>query len=169
MMDWIALAEKGYASLVKNCPSSPLVDGSVTFTNKDIELVKLFKRVFNVFEYTKDIKQFGIRDDWREYTHILDSGECFQDDCDGFALTCASLLLKSGVPRDKVKLAGCLLPWGGGHLVCIVELDGTEWVLDNMSWIPNLKSTYTDHKWLVEMRCDRLGEWVVMLTEEAEI
>jgi len=81
-----------------------------------------YNQVLNLFTYRYDSEQFpGVPDDWRSYADDVELGIPFQDDCDGFALTVAELLIRRSVPADSVSLAICETETSTGHLVCMVD------------------------------------------------
>jgi predicted transglutaminase-like cysteine proteinase len=86
---------------------------------------QVLKDVFAHFVYEEDKVE-----EWACHADSVEAGVVFKDDCDGFALTCAELLLRRGVPKSEVSLIMCHTS-GGGHLVCGLAANGTTWILDN--------------------------------------
>jgi predicted transglutaminase-like cysteine proteinase len=85
----------------------------------------VLRDVFSCFVYEADEEE-----EWTSHADAVESGLTFKDDCDGFALTCAELLIRRGISREDVSLIVCNTT-GGGHLVCGFAADGTTWILDN--------------------------------------
>jgi predicted transglutaminase-like cysteine proteinase len=113
---------------------------------------KVLKDVFSCFVYEKDKVE-----DWTCHADSVEAGEVFKDDCDGFALTCAELLLRRGVPKSEVSLVVCNTS-GGGHLVCGLAANGTTWILDNnqhfiYDWVDSR------YEWKYFMNLDYRGIW----------
>ena len=82
-----------------------------------------YNEVFGLFTYLLDTTQFPeILDDWRSYADDVEQGIPFQDDCDGFAMTLAELLVRRLIPPESVRLVICdTEPPAEGHLVCMVD------------------------------------------------
>ena len=108
------------------------------------------------FIYTPDREQFQLRDHWT--SHADEIGKPWKDDCDGFAITCAELLLKAGYAKDRVSLILCKTETGGGHLVCGVIDNGDTFILDNRqrrvwSW------SLIKYTWVSQMKLSEPGTW----------
>lgn len=116
---------------------------------------KIFDQVRSLFIYMPDADQFpGKYDDWKSYAESVEQGHIFIDDCDGFALTCAELLVKNGIAFDAVKIAICETETGDTHLVCIA--DG--YLLDNRQrtiWPWN----QVPYRWISSMNLKYPGQW----------
>lgn len=97
-------------------------------------------------------------DHWMSHADAVEAGEIFKDDCDGFAMTCAELLIRTGVDKEKTRLTMCKTETGEGHLVCVC--DG--WVLDNRQ---RYIKRWDDlpYEWISSMRMDEPGTWRKML------
>ena len=120
---------------------------------KDI-ITLTFKQVRSLFIWQCDRVTFGVPEDWRSHADQVERGEVFFDDCDGFALTCAELLTRRGIPREFIRLAFCRTETGEGHLVCIAN----ELTLDNRqrhTW----HWTHLPYEWISSMRMDEIGTW----------
>lgn len=114
--------------------------------------------VLKLFKYEHDEKQYQQIEHWTSHADAVEKGETFKDDCDGFALTCADLLIRKGVPKDKISIVYCLTEGGGGHLVCGLYTDGTTYILDN-----RYDKVYPwesmDYTWKYFMKFDSSGKW----------
>lgn len=92
--------------------------------NVDHKILDAFEKTYRLFLYKADQPVYG-KDDWRSHAQSVREGRFFEDDCDGFAITCADLLLEQGY---KPELWICSVPLGQGrHMVC--QVDGL--ILDN--------------------------------------
>lgn len=116
---------------------------------------KTFDQVRSLFIYLPDAEQFPEKwDDWRSYANQVELGQVFKDGCDGFAMTCAELLIRRLIPSELVRIVTCKTETNEGHLVCIV--DG--YLLDNRQrniW-PWNQVPYT---WQSSMEMDKPGIW----------
>ncbi len=117
---------------------------------------RVFADVGENFIYTPDRVEFNVGEDWRSHKDQI--GRPWRDDCDGFAITCAELLIERGVPKKSVRLIHCLTETGGGHLVCGVDVEGDTLILDNRQravwgW------ESIRYEWLRSMRAGEPGEW----------
>lgn len=115
---------------------------------------KVHAEVMRRFIWAPDAETFGVPEHWTSHADAVDKGQLFEDDCDGFALTCAELLLRRGVPREDVRIALCWTETGEYHAVCIAS----DMLLDNRQrWtIPWSKAGY---KWDKSMRLSEPGVW----------
>ena len=96
---------------------------------------------------------------WTSHADEVDAGEDFRDDCDGFALTCAELLIRAGYNKKDVKVIYCTTETAEDHLVCGVDVDDTTYILDNRyAMVYNYKSK-PGYKWKYFMRFDTPGTW----------
>jgi predicted transglutaminase-like cysteine proteinase len=115
---------------------------------------EVFYKVRNLFIYIPDQEQFNIPDDWRSHADEVDNNQVFRDDCDGFSMTCAEVLVRNDINKDLIKLVYCLIETGDGHLVCVVDnklLDNRQRYLWNWSDVP-----YT---WVSYMKMSEPGIW----------
>ena len=119
----------------------------------------IHRRVHQNFDYVHDQEQFGITEHWTSHADAVLSNRDFQDDCDGFALTCAELLIKQDLARDRVSLIVCRDETGQMHLVCGVDADYTTWVLDNRFDHVYPWQRRTDYEWMYFMKFDAPGAW----------
>lgn len=93
-------------------------------------------------------------DHWQSHADAVARGEIFRDDCDGFAMTCAEMLLNAGEDKSKINLAMCLTETGEGHLVCV--FDG--WILDNRQ--RHVKRwDVLPYQWISSMKMSEPGIW----------
>ena len=74
---------------------------------------EIFDRVKDGFVYTKDMDQYGFREDWRFPTDF----DNVVGDCDDFAIACRALLKENG---HDCRLLYCKTETGEGHLICAV-------------------------------------------------
>ena len=107
------------------------------------------------FVYVPDKVQHPDRfDHWASHADAVEAGEIFHDDCDGFAMTCAELLVRAGVDKSKVRLAMCYTETGEGHLVCICDT----WMLDNRQ--RQIKQwDRVPYEWVSSMKMSEPGIW----------
>jgi hypothetical protein len=107
------------------------------------------------FVYVPDKEQFpDFFEHWMSHADEVEADQIFRDDCDGFALTCAELLIRHGADTSKVILVRCLTETGGGHLVCVA--DG--WLLDNRQR-STIRWDDVPYTWQKSMRMDEPGVW----------
>jgi predicted transglutaminase-like cysteine proteinase len=112
----------------------------------------VLKDVYSCFVYASREKQ------WTSHADSVEAGEVFKDDCDGFALTCAELLRRRGVPKSEVSLVVCNTTSGGDHLVCGLAANGSTWILDCnehhiYDWVDS------GYQWKYIMNLDYRGIW----------
>jgi predicted transglutaminase-like cysteine proteinase len=111
--------------------------------------------VLTHFVYTPDKEQFPeFFEHWMSHADEVEAGQTFRDDCDGFALTCAELLVRGGADEGKVSLVRCLTETGGGHLVCMA--DG--WLLDNRQRTA-VRWEDIPYTWQKSMKMGEVGIW----------
>jgi predicted transglutaminase-like cysteine proteinase len=118
--------------------------------------------VWKHFIYVTDKKQYDVADQWTSHAKEVNEGVDFKDDCDGFALTCADLLIHNNVPKNKVRAIICKVETGEVHLVCGVDIDEEQnrtLILDNRYRIPYWWDDRTNYQWIKMMRFDKPGEW----------
>ncbi len=114
----------------------------------------VFKQVKNLFIWQSDQENYNLPEHWKSYADDVEAGRAFRQDCDGFALTCAELLIRQGADPADVRLVFCRTETGEYHLVCIAD----QMVLDNRQravwhW------TQIRYDWISSMRMDNLGVW----------
>lgn len=79
------------------------------------------------FRYKADASEH-----WQSLAELARTGAAWSDDCDGYALTAAELLVKDeGLDPDAVAICFCKVR-GAGHLICLVTIGGTTYVVDNI-------------------------------------
>jgi predicted transglutaminase-like cysteine proteinase len=125
----------------------------------------IFKKVWKLFQYVPDEVNYDSLEHWTSHAESVQRGERFEDDCDGFALTCAELLIDANLGRELVSVIYCTVP-GGGHLVCGYDDGDTTMILDNRYSKPyDYKDRY-DYEWKYIMHFDNPGEWDKIKGEE---
>jgi len=93
-------------------------------------------------------------DHWMSHADTIESGIVFRDDCDGFALTCAELLIRRGANSEDAKIIFCRTETGGGHLATAWR----HWILDNR----HRTIMYWDdlpYEWVKSMAMNEKGIW----------
>lgn len=105
----------------------------------------IIDEVFNIvrsrIRYESDEKVFGVQEFWKSWKDEIQSTNktFFKDDCDGFALTMAELLIAKGIKKEHVAICYCAIiedDYPGQkeyHLATKVfnEEDGFWYVIDN--------------------------------------
>ena len=110
--------------------------------------------VLRHFVWAPDAETFGVPEHWTSHADAVDQGQLFEDDCDGFALTCAELLLRRGIPREDVRIALCWTETNEFHAVCIA----THLLLDNRQrW--TIPWNVAHYRWDKAMRMSQPGVW----------
>lgn len=116
---------------------------------------KLHWNVLTHFVYVPDHIIHPDRfDHWGSHAQLVRYGHTFRDDCDGFALTCAELLLMKEADPGDVKIIFCQVETGEHHLVTSWQ----HWILDNRQ--RTIK--YWDdlpYRWISSMRLNEKGVW----------
>lgn len=126
------------------------------------EMKKLARKVNNqvqdLFIPTDDDTQFPDSfDDWRSYADQVERGEKFRDDCDGYCLTCAELLIRAGADPRQVKVCDVKVPKMSWHLVCAYG----PWVLDNLfRYVYYWKDA--NYYWRRSMKMSEAGIWRII-------
>lgn len=97
------------------------------------EVVK--RTVDRALTWKEDRETMGIMEHWRSHAREIIANDDYRafDDCDGFALTSAQLLMEAhGVEAEDVRLVLCLTS-AGHHVFCAVDDDLAEetYCLDN--------------------------------------
>ena len=98
---------------------------------------------------------------WTSHADEVDAGEDFRDDCDGFALTCAELLMRAGYSKKDVMIIYCTTETGEQHLVCGVNEDDTTYILDNRYDRIYKYTNVPGYTWKYSMHFDRPGIWLI--------
>jgi len=124
---------------------------------------KVKRMVDKAITWESDENTIGQIEHWQSHAQrILDNEDYHTlDDCDGFTLTSAELLVHYQIERSLIRIVFCEMPEYGGHLVCTV--DDTEnnetWVLDNNE--PRVaKWGHLNYRWISYMSYDNLGNWI---------
>jgi predicted transglutaminase-like cysteine proteinase len=99
---------------------------------------------------------------WTSHANEVLAGDKFSDDCDGFANTCAELLIKEGIDKKDVSVIYCVTETGEDHLVCGVAIEGKTWILENRynkcyDWAGSFKPG--KYEWKYFMKFDDPGQW----------
>ena len=118
----------------------------------------IHSRVWELFDYEYDIKNYRMNEHWTSHAATVNLGKRFTDDCDGFALTCAELLIEADVPRSRISIVYCHTELQETHLVCGVGTGKTTLILDNrFSRIYNWQNS--NYKWNYYMTFEDIGQW----------
>lgn len=128
------------------------------------ELIEsIHSKVSKLFIYTRDQKNYGKNEDWRSHAKTVNEGKKFKDDCDGFALTCAELILEQNVERENVHIIICQTETGEDHLVCGVDIEDKDkkitYICDNRKIFVNTMDDMIGYKWKYFMTMSDLGQW----------
>mgnify|MGYP001106026590 FL=1 len=120
---------------------------------------KVHSLVESKFTYIHDDKQYMMNEHWTSHAEEVLQGDNFKDDCDGFALTCAELLITEGIDKKEVSVIYCETETGEAHLVCGIYSDGKTYILENRygnvyDWKDKPK-----YVWKYFMKFDDPGQW----------
>lgn len=116
-------------------------------------------KCWKLFLYVPDEINYLKEEHWASHAEEVNQNKTFEDDCDGFALTCAELLIEAGVPRDKVSVVYCVTETNEGHLVCGVETNNTTMILDNRYRKVYDWQERNDYDWILFMKFSERGVW----------
>lgn len=112
------------------------------------------RRLNEGFVYTADLTE-----DWRSRIEALRAHREWRDDCDGYAITASQCAIEDiGVDPVLVLWVFCRTETGDGHLVCLIEEDGTALAVDNRqraAW----EWSRLPYKWISAMRLSDPGVW----------
>lgn len=122
-------------------------------------LSNLHSKVFSLFRYQFDNRNYGVMEDWRSHAESVKRDEIFTDDCDGFAFTVCELLLEMGVSSDKVLFIVCETETGEGHAVAGCEVGDVTYILENRYRRIYDWKEKTNYKWNYFMKFDNPGQW----------
>lgn len=146
----------------------------------DMDALKIAKdihqKVHKSFIYESDEQNYQMSEHWTSHADDVykmwhqafadeienpDTEKRFKDDCDGFALTCAELLIVADVPREKVKIIICHTETGEGHLVCALDHENNTYILDNRYRFVYYweEATRIGYRWDYFMSFDEPGVW----------
>jgi predicted transglutaminase-like cysteine proteinase len=121
----------------------------------EMPLIKaVLREVHRNFLYTFDHDQFEAPEHWTSHADAVERGDVFRDDCDGFAMTCAELLIRKGADPERVRIATCWAETGEYHAVCVAY--GR--LMDNRYRAPHPWDG-VGYKWHKSMRLSEPGEW----------
>jgi len=127
--------------------------------NKKIIAAKVHSMVDKKFIYVSDKKQYMVNEHWTSHAEEVLQGDDFKDDCDGFACTCAELLIREGVDRSEVSVIYCETETGEAHLVCGIVAESSTYILENRyNYVYDWKSR-PGYKWFYFMKFDDVGQW----------
>ena len=123
------------------------------------QLQDLHRKVFKLFNYKHDIKNYQIIEDWRSHADAVNESKEFTDDCDGFAMTMCELLIEAGVPKEDVMFIVCETETGESHAAAGCTIDGETYVTEN-----RYKQIYNwndrkGYKWKYFMKFSEPGQW----------
>ena len=96
---------------------------------------------------------------WTSHADAVLAGEQFKDDCDGFANTCAELLIREGIDKKDVSVIYCVTEEGEDHLVCGVAIDGKTYILENRYDDPYDWKDKPKYDFKYFMKFDDPGQW----------
>lgn len=131
----------------------------------DMDVLRVAKnihyKVHGLFTYEFDEKNYQMMEHWTSHAAEVNEGKPFVDDCDGFALTCAELLIEAGVPKENVKAIICHTETGEGHLVCGIDYGNDTYILENRyrfvyKWE---EASRIGYRWHYFMTFDNPGVW----------
>jgi predicted transglutaminase-like cysteine proteinase len=131
------------------------------------QLEAIQKKVWDKFTYIPDKKNYMQTEHWTSHADKVENDEKFKDDCDGFALTCAELLIKGGISKDNVMICYVICENDEAHLVCgcTIETEAGKktYILENRhkqiyNW-DDRKSGPKAYKWLYFMKFSKPGKW----------
>ena len=111
------------------------------------------------FTYVHDDKQYMMNEHWTSHANEVLAGDGFSDDCDGFANTCAELLIKEGIDKKDVSVIYCVTEEGEDHLVCGVAVDGKTYILENRYSNPYDWKDKPKYDFKYFMKFDDPGQW----------
>lgn len=116
-------APKGYVAFCRSNPSECKADG-VGVVSYNSHIRSLIATVNNRVNRSMRPRNDSGADVW---TVNATSG-----DCEDFALTKRSQLIRAGVPAGALRMAVVVTPLGVGHAVLVVKTNRGEFVLDNL-------------------------------------
>lgn len=116
---------------------------------------QVHRKVRYHFTYVSDDEQFPEHfDHWTSYADEVEKNIDFEDDCDGFCLTCAELLIRQGADPEMVFICD-VSTRAGRHLVCVYD----KWVLDNNYFYVYYWEDAAFQKWHRSMKMSEPGVW----------
>lgn len=133
----------------------------------------VFDAVRGHLRYESDQTVFGKAEFWKSWhTEIAATNGVFKDDCDGFALTMAEMLLQKGVKPEHVAICYCAIIEDARpnnkeyHLATKVfnPEDGFWYIMDNNVNRAQRRKNAGGYGWGFEwiscMYADKPGDWV---------
>lgn len=131
------------------------------------ERLKLVRDVSNIVHariiWDSDRKTQGVPEHWQSHAAAILESKFYRtrDDCDGFALTAAELLLHKGFKPEEVWIEMCQMTDGSYHLVTSVDAEETPdrlWIIDCNSLLP-VRKGHLPYKYVRRMSLAKRGEW----------
>jgi predicted transglutaminase-like cysteine proteinase len=101
-----------------------ILQGRNAVMASDYDVLKNINSEVNALPYIKDPIRYGLQEWW---DRIDNKG----GDCEDFALGKLNRLLKEGFKIEQLRMATCWVETGEYHAVLAVDLDNTQYVLDN--------------------------------------
>lgn len=135
------------------------------------DIKEVFYSVRSSIIYTPDQIAFGKSEYWKSWKEEVSQGHKFlRDDCDGFALTMAEMLIARGFEKKDVAICFCAIQQPPRHeeyhLLCKVRNpeDNVWYVMDNNVSQPqprdNSGGPGWNFRWMSCMYADNVGDWV---------
>ncbi len=130
---------------------------------KGIELVRYVNALWNAFPYVDDIVNWGRQDYWEApYEFLQKSG-----DCEDYAIIKYMTLRQFGVPADDMRILVVQDTFRGlAHAVLGVNVDGTVYILDNLSNVVLSHGRLTQYD--PEFSVNENGAWIHMKPRNAK-
>lgn len=128
---------------------------------------KIQAKVWKNFTYVLDKKNYMVSEHWTSHADEVEENKGFKDDCDGFALTSAELLIRDGVSKDDVMVCYVKCETGEAHLVCgcTIQTDKGKktYILENRykkayDW-EDRKTGADAYEWIYFMKFSEPGKW----------
>lgn len=116
--------------------------------------------VLTHFTWVPDTTTYRKREHWTSHADEVEAGMHFNDDCDGFALTCIELCHRRGVPKQPLRLILCNVVDAGWHLVGGIDLEDGTWILDNRQRQIVPAHELDTYSWVQTMRLSTPGKWL---------
>lgn len=103
--------------------------------DKKLELANsVYNNTKSLFTYVSDKENYDVLEDWRSHHKAVLENMPFEDDCDGFALTCGKLLQHYKVDEADILFFICKTENNVGHAVCGIQLSNDTYILDNRQY-----------------------------------
>ncbi len=121
---------------------------------------RIHRLVESRFTYVHDNKRYMQNEHWTSHAAAVIDGQDFQDDCDGFANTCAELLIREpGIDKKDVSVIYCVTETGEDHLVCGLASDGKTYILENRYDYVYDWTSKPKYRWKYFMKFNNPGQW----------